>query len=256
MKNCGLIGRNIHYSRSPEIHNKYYKDNGIQFNYKIFNIDNEKELEYFMRSVENNNIIGFNVTIPYKEKILQYLDEIVYPASIIGAVNTILVDDKKFIGYNTDYYGFIDSLKEHQIQNIDKKHILILGNGGSAKAVYTALIDLGVKYIDVAGRNLKNIEQDFLYAKNILSIKSRIHLHQYDMLINCTPLGNTNNNILPIELENYKEGLVIYDLNYSPSKSKLLCLGESKGLKVVNGEAMLIAQAIHSIDIWKSKVKG
>ncbi|MBU5590925.1 shikimate dehydrogenase [Clostridium sp. MSJ-4] len=253
MKICGLIGKNIQYSLSPKIHNQYYKDNNINLNYKLFDME-EEELIHFLKNIDKKSYVGFNVTIPYKQSIIEYLDEVTYPASLIGAVNTISIEGERLVGYNTDYFGFIDSLKCYDIR-VQDKSALILGNGGAAKAVYYALKDLGVRNIDVAGRNVAKIDKDFLLAGNILNLKSIKSLFKYDIIINCTPLGNINNQVLPINLKNFSGDLVIYDLNYSPKKTNILIEAEKLGLKTINGECMLEHQAYKSIDIWCSNLK-
>ncbi len=251
MRICGLLGRNIQYSKSPEIHNNFYLENNLDLKYELFDIGEEK-IDDFIKNLKKNNIIGFNVTIPYKETILKYLNKLEYPANIIGAVNTVLVKGNELIGYNTDYFGFIESLKLNQIE-VKEKSVLILGSGGAAKAVYHAVKDLEAKDIDVAGRNIQKIEKDFMLAHNIFNIKNDIDLHKYDMIINCTPLGNINNDIMPINLVNFNKNLLIYDLNYLPNKSKILYKGEKYGLRIINGETMLKCQAYYSINLWTSK---
>ena len=253
MRICGLLGRNIGYSKSPKIHNDYYKINNIDLKYEIFDIEN-CNLDEFFNNLKYNDIIGLNVTIPYKEKVLKYLNNLVYPANIIGAVNTIVLRDNIYLGYNTDYFGFIKSLQVNGI-DVKGKNILILGNGGSSKAVFYALKDLGVASIDIAGRNLRKIEREFLLVDNILNINSDLNLYKYDMLINCTPLGNLNNPHFPFNIKRIKKNLIIYDLNYEPSKTKLMELGESLGVKCVNGEDMLKFQAYEAIDIWHEGLK-
>lgn len=253
MKICGLIGSNIQYSKSPDLHNEYYKDNNIPFEYKLFDIK-EDELGEFVSKLHENNIIGFNVTIPYKEKILSHLHRLEYPANLIGAVNTVLLKEDTLIGYNTDYFGFIESLNLHKIE-VKGKSVLIIGNGGSAKAVYYALKDLGALSIDVAGRNIQKIEREFFFANNILNIKTINSLYKYDLIVNCTPLGNINNNIMPVELLNFNKNLIIYDLNYIPKESKILIEGKKKGLRTINGESMLKAQAYCAIKIWTANAQ-
>lgn len=251
LKICGLIGRNIEYSLSPKLHNEYYNVNKIPFEYKLFNIE-EEDLEGFLKDAYKNNTVGLNITIPYKEKVLKYLTRIEYPANFIGAVNTIHVKEKELIGYNTDYFGFIESLKEESIE-VENKIVLIIGNGGAAKAVYYAVKDLKAKEIDIAGRDIAKIEKDFIMVNNILNINNINSLYKYDIIINCTPLGNLNNDIMPIKLINFNRDLVIYDLNYVPNKSKILLEGEKNGLRIINGYKMLKAQAYYSINIWNSK---
>lgn len=249
MKKCGLLGRNISYTKSPYIHNEYYKKNNLHLKYEIFDID-ESSIDEFFFQLKNSDIVGFNVTIPYKEKILKYLNNLVYPANIIGAVNAVAVKENSYLGYNTDYFGFIRSLKENNI-DVNGKKILILGNGGSAKAVFYALKDLEVKTIDIAGRDLLKIEKEFPLVNNILNISLDLNLYDYDMLINCTPVGNINNPTMNLNIKKINKHLIIYDLNYEPEKTGFIKLGEKLGLRCINGLDMLKFQAYESIKVWK-----
>lgn len=254
MKKCGLIGKNISYSSSPNIHNLYYSENNIPFKYEIFDIE-EELIDSFISNTKEENIIGFNVTIPYKERVMDNLTALVYPADIIGAVNTVVVKPSgELLGYNTDYFGFIKSLTNNGI-DVKGKKVLILGNGGAAKAVYYALRDLGVASIDMSGRNVFKIERDFILVDNIFNIGNNFSLLEYDMIVNCTPIGNYNNDYSPITLTKVKKDLIIYDLNYKPSKSKLIQQGEALGLKCINGEEMLKLQAYAAADIWIKNYK-
>lgn len=253
MKICGLIGKNIQYSISPKIHNEYYKQNHIDFKYELLDMDKNKLIE-FLKVVNEKEYGGFNVTIPYKEFIINYLDELTYPASLIRAVNTISIKNGVLIGHNTDYFGFIYSLEHWKIK-VEGKDILILGNGGAAKAVYYALKDLKVKNIDITGRNIGKISKIFPVVGSIINIKDIKSLYKYDMIINCTPLGNINNEVMPITLKDFKNNLIIYDLNYTPEKTKLLIEAERKGLKAINGRAMLEQQAYKAIEIWNLNTK-
>ncbi|SHE89309.1 shikimate dehydrogenase family protein [Clostridium fallax] len=251
MKKVGLLGKNINYSKSPSIHNKYYKDNNIQLNYTLFDT-REEDLESFIKNLPEN-IIGFNVTVPYKEKIIYYLDEVNYPANLIKAVNTVVNVSGKFIGYNTDYFGFIKSLEENNVK-VKDNNVLILGNGGASKAVYLAIKDLGAKVIDFGCRNIEKCKKEFIESNDILNINEIKDISKYDLVINATTLGNINNNISPITIEKYKKSTILYDLNYIPEVNEFLKRGLDLGLKVVNGWDMLYYQAVYSIKLWEKEL--
>ena len=248
MKTVGLLGENINYSKSPELHNTYYKDNDINLCYKLFDVK-IKDLSNFINKI-NDNVIGFNVTIPYKESVKKYLCKLEYPANKIGAVNTVINNQGKLIGCNTDYFGFIKSLEVNNI-NVKNKNILILGSGGAAKAVYYALNDLMIKQIDIACRNIKKCKIDFKDVDNVYDINDISDITKYYMVINATPLGNIKNNVIPIKIEKFKKEIIFYDLNYIPKKSSFLEKGEELGLKIINGEEMLYYQALKAIELWK-----
>jgi len=212
----------------------------------------DKYLDNFIKNLKTNNIVGFNVTIPYKEKIVEYVHELKYPANILEAVNTVSISmNGKLYGYNTDYFGFIKSLEDNNI-NVSDKKALIIGTGGAAKAVYLALKDNHIKSIDILTRSKERAEI-FFHQSHIIEYSSISSLKNYDMIFNCTPLGNINFNKAPIELIDFNDNLIVYDLNYIPEKSQLLMDAESKGLKIINGMSMLVNQAIYSINIWQEQ---
>jgi len=249
LKKCGLLGRNIQYSKSPDIHNDFYLKNNLHMEYELYDVQ-EEELNIFISNLRKNDIIGFNVTIPYKEIIIKYLSEIVYPADRIKAVNTVLVLKDKLIGYNTDYNGFIKSLEENEV-SVKDKNALIIGSGGSAKCVFYALKDLNIKEVDVLSRNYNRAINSMPMGCNIITKNGTIELEKYDIIINCTPLGGANFiSEVPLCVKGIKKDTVVYDLNYIPEKSKLLLEAEKCGGKIINGTAMLKYQAYYAIDIW------
>ena len=254
MKYTGLLGNNIQYSQSPEIHNEYYRLNGLDFNYKLFDLQ-KNEITYFIENLDDNNIIGFNVTIPYKEHIINFLNKVTYPAKDIGAVNTVVLTKNKLIGYNTDYLGFIKSLQVEGINSL-KGRALIIGNGGAAKSVFFALKDLGIEFIDITGRDKCKVLNQFSEIDKFVEFNSIIDCNNYDIIVNCTPLGGINHlEELTLKLENTSEKNILYDLNYIPEKTKFLKQGEKNGAKIINGKNMLKFQAHFAIDIWKASLK-
>lgn len=255
MKYTGLLGKEISYSQSPKIHNEYYKKNNIPFEYKIFDIK-EDELFYFIDKLYKKDIVGFNVTIPYKTKILKYIEKLVYPADEIGAVNTIVVTKDKLIGFNTDYYGFTESLKIRDIK-LKEKNALIIGNGGSALCIYYALMDMGCKNLDVLCRNKDKNKKNLKKVRCFYDFYDIIKYEQYDIIVNCTPLGGINYiKSLPINLEKVKlkKDVIIYDLNYNPQNTLFINQAQSMNIMTINGEDMLKIQAYKAIDIWEKYV--
>lgn len=249
LKKCGLLGKNIQYSKSPSIHNEYYLKNNIPLEYEIFDID-ESEIVNFIDNINKNNIIGFNVTIPYKETIIEYLSKLEYPADRIKAVNTVVVKDNKLVGYNTDFQGFIKSIQEFNI-NLKGKDALIIGGGGAAKAIFYALKDLNCLNIDLAARNIDKIKGDFLEISNFISLNNDNDYNRYDIIVNCTPLGGINHlHLTPINLKTIKKGCIVYDLVYNPEKTKFLQEAEVCGAVILNGESMLRHQAYSAANLW------
>lgn len=252
MKYTGLLGKNISYSESPKIHNEYYEKNNIPFKYNIFDIK-ESELSYFIKTLREKNIAGFNITIPYKTKILKYIEKLVYPADKIGAVNTVTVLKEKLVGFNTDYYGFTESLKIRKIE-LKNKNALIIGNGGSALCIYYALMDMECKNLDVLCRNKNKNMEKLKKIRYFYNFSDIIKYEQYSIIVNCTPLGGTNYmKSLPVNLERVKlkEDVIIFDLNYKPKNTLLINQAKNMNITAINGEDMLKFQAYKAIDIWK-----
>ena len=237
-KTYGLIGKNIDYSFSVKYFGqKFYDEKIIDSEYINFDL---REIEDF-NNLEILKINGLNVTIPYKEKIIPYLDEVDKAASIIGAVNTIAKKDNKLIGYNTDYIGFIESFKN----NLNFKNALILGTGGASKAIQYALNIKNINF-DIGSRknNKKYISYDLINKR----------IKDYDLIINTTPLG-TFPDVSKKPKINYKlinANHFCYDLIYNPEKTSFLKECERKGARIMNGLEMLKSQAEESWIIWNS----
>ncbi|MBN8642364.1 MAG: shikimate dehydrogenase [Flavobacteriales bacterium] len=242
LKRYGLIGRNISYSFSK----KYFKE---KFSAELFNdctyenFDIES-IEDFPNIIKNNpDLKGLNVTIPYKETIIPYLDKLSKKATLIGAVNVIRFTKKgKLKGYNSDYYGFKKSI-EPLLQPHHKK-ALILGTGGAAKAVAFALEELDIFYTFVsreAGEN--SIDYNRV---NITSFDN------YQIIINCTPLGTKPNtkDLPPIPYEYFTPQHLAYDLIYNPAETQFLKKAKKKGATIKNGYEMLVLQAEKAWNIW------
>lgn len=243
MTKFGLIGKNIEYSFSIRyFENKFLKENITNCTYLNFDIPS---IAVFNTNVKTTpNLKGLNVTIPYKESIIPLLDKLSKKAKAIGAVNTIRITKKgKFIGHNTDCYGFKKSLQPH-LQATHKK-ALILGTGGASKAIAFSLQELGIEYAFVS-RNL-NISATYSYDSLTPSI-----IKKHALIINCTPLGtHPNVNVAPnIPYEAITEKHLLFDLIYNPEETVFLSQGKKRGAKTVNGLKMLELQAEKAWKIW------
>ena len=240
----GLIGKNIDYSFSKEFFTNKFKKEKLDCTYINFDI---KEIEDLKKIINGNDISGLNVTIPYKERIINYLDFVSPIAKEIGAVNTISFNNGVLSGYNTDYLGFYDSIKKEISQNTKA---LILGTGGASKAIAYALKLLNVEYLFVS--RFTNNKNHILYKE----LDKKI-IDKYNLIINCSPIGTypkiTEIPKIPISLITNKH--IVYDLIYNPVKSELLKQSEEKGAKVINGYQMLKNQAKESWKIWNTEIK-
>ncbi|MDA7558214.1 shikimate dehydrogenase [Flavobacteriaceae bacterium] len=240
--NFGLIGKNIDYSFSQSYFQQKFDRENLPHTYRNFDLQNLNE---FQSIIENNeNLKGLNITIPYKESIMSFLNKIDKKAALIGAVNTIKIHDNGFLeGFNTDYIGFTESIKPYLKSH--HTHALILGTGGASKAVEFALKKLNISYYFVSRSPSNN--KTLLYSelnKNLLS--------KYSIIINCTPLGTYPNiqNCPDISFDNLSNKHLLFDLIYNPKETKFMTLGKLKGATVCNGMKMLELQADKAWDIW------
>ena len=238
----GLIGKNINYSFSKNFFNNKFENEKINAVYINFDI---KKIEEFKTIVTENNISGLNITIPYKESIINQLDYVDPTAKEIGAVNTIKFQNNILSGYNTDYLGFYTSIKN--IVNSNTK-ALILGTGGASKAIAYTLKILKIKYLFIS-RSKKN--KNYINYNEI----SKEIINKHNLIINCTPLGTFPeiNQIPQIPISLITNRHIVYDLIYNPSKSLLLKKSEENGATIINGYQMLENQAMESWKIWNSK---
>jgi len=242
MRQFGLIGRNISYSFSQSYFTEKFKNENIVD--CIYNVFDLKEIEEVEKVFNTENLVGFNVTIPYKQEIIPYLDELSAEAKAIGAVNTVLIKDGKRIGHNTDCYGFHHSILPLLQQNHTKA--LVLGNGGAAKAVFYILNLLNIDFKIVA----RNPTENQLSYEEI----DENTLNDYPIIINCSPVGTfpsiEKSPLLPYQFISAKH--LLYDLIYNPPLTKFLEFGQKKGAIVKNGHEMLILQAEKAWKIWNN----
>lgn len=242
MKLFGLIGHPLSHSFSKKYFTeKFVKEHITDCEFLLFDIANIKEFRNVL--AQNPNIKGLSVTIPYKETVMEYLDEIDETAKIIGAVNTIKIGNNKLIGYNTDYFGFQQSLKP--FLEISQERALILGTGGASKAVFYALNSLNIKCLFVS-RTPKNDNEISYEDVNEYVIRN----HQ--IIVNTTPVGTFPNvNEKPaINYNDITSKHLLYDLVYNPAETQFLKEGKQRGAMVLNGLQMLQLQAEKAWEIW------
>ena len=243
MNKLGLLGKNISYSFSKTyFKNKFENENITNTTYENFDIENINLFPSIIKHTKN--LKGLNVTIPYKEEVIPFLDKVNKKAKVIGAVNTIKITKKgKLIGYNTDCYGFKKSLKPHL--KAHHKKALILGTGGASKAIAYSLKKLGISYKYVS----RNLSKNVAFTYDTLS-DNDIKKHQ--IIINCTPLGTFPNvNDCPnIPYRAINKNHILFDLIYNPEETKFLNLGKQNQATTINGLNMLKLQAEKAWSIW------
>ena len=242
MSKYAVIGDPIAQSFSPLYFKEKFESLGMKgHSYEAIHV---KDLIDLKGLVEQKDLAGFNVTIPHKQSIIPYLDKLSDAAAAIGAVNTVKIDASgQWQGYNTDYFGFRESLVRHLTKS--HKHALIFGTGGSSRAIRFALRQLGVAYTFVSRNSEKGVTYDGLTTDIIQDNK---------LLINTTPVGMSpfEANTLELPYEGITKNHLCYDLVYNPQKTLFLNKAEGQGATVINGLEMLHLQADKAWDIWKS----
>jgi shikimate dehydrogenase len=242
MSKFGLVGKNIDYSFSKAYFSAKFKNENLNYTYENFDIEDISEFPKILE--QNKEILGLNVTIPYKEQVIPYLDELHATAEKIGAVNTITCDASgKTKGFNTDYYGFEKSiqpfLKSHH------KNALILGTGGASKAIAYALNKLKIDF-EYVSRSSNPI------AKYLYTDLTEAIIKNHQIIINCTPIG-THPNVSEcpdIPYNGITNKHLLYDLIYNPIQTKFLIRGKLNGATLCNGSKMLEYQAEKAWEIW------
>jgi shikimate dehydrogenase len=243
MNKLGLLGKDISYSFSKSYFKKKFDDESIcDTTYENFDIES---IDLFPSIIKNTpNLKGLNVTIPYKEQVIPYLDKINKKAKTIGAVNTIKITKKgKLVGYNTDCYGFKNTIKPFLKSH--HKNALILGTGGASKAIAYSLKKLGITHKYVSRKLSKGV--DFSY--NTLEEND---IKNIQIIINCTPLGTFPNiNDCPnIPYNSINSNHILFDLIYNPEETLFLKQGKHNQATTINGLNMLKLQAEKSWAIW------
>lgn len=243
----GLIGEKLGHSYSKILHDKIMKDSGILGTYDLIQIPRATFLVDFPKLLLLD-YKGLNVTIPYKESVIPFLDGLSISANNIGAVNTIAINNGKAYGYNTDYDGFLEIFNSNSI-NIKAKTAAVLGYGGASKAVIAALLDEGISSIVVVIRDkakaINNPNYNFITFEEF-----NANANFYDFIINCTPVGMSPNIAdSPVPKSSLRSSFV-FDLIYNPEETLLLSYAKELGIKSFNGMQMLSSQAKKSQEIW------
>lgn len=255
----GIIGNPLGHSLSPILHKTAIEKLSADYTYEKWELA-ENELEKFVKEAKaiDSSIAGFNVTIPYKEKIIPYLDELDILAAKLNAVNTVKYEDGKLKGYNTDGLGLLESLIRNKVQ-YDNKNILILGSGGACKGITMFLTEQKVAKIDLVARdkykvgNISSRIKETGTDSNFIawSDLSSLDIDDYNIIIQTTPLG-MKNQTGKIEFPYYKltSKQTVIDIVYNPLETEFLRNSRINGAICINGLEMLVYQGYHSFKIW------
>ena len=260
-KFAGIIGYPLSHTLSPSMHNFIYQKLGIDVEYKKWEIS-PNNLKSHIEKINNENFIGANITVPYKEKIVPLLDEIRNEAKFTGAVNTIVKNNNKLIGYNTDVYG-IEQTLDIKLKNDVINNAVIFGAGGAAKAAFFVLLQRGLNNLTIVNRtksnalkmiskfNNANCDQTIITLNEKSQIKSACL--SADLIINTTILGMKGSgyeDISPIDSTFIDSNSVIFDMVYNPTKTPLIKIALERNANIIEGLDMLVYQAIKSIELW------
>jgi shikimate dehydrogenase len=248
MDQYGLIGYPLGHSFSISYFNQKFADEGINAKYENFEIPSIDELPEIL--AKNPDLKGLNVTIPYKEKVLPFLDSVSPEARAIGAVNVIRVthegNNVKLKGYNSDVIGFTKSI-ESMLDKKRHKKALILGTGGASKAIDYGLRNLGLETVFVSRYERPGTIQYSTITPEVIQ--------EYNVVVNCTPMGMyPKTEVCPLlPYEAMDQHTILYDLIYNPDETKFMKLGKKYGAQTKNGLEMLLLQAFASWEFWHEK---
>ena len=252
VKKFGIIGNPIKHSLSPVLHNYWFDKYQINANYSIIKID-ETELSQIVKKIKEKDLSGVNITLPYKQKIVPYLDLLVNDAKITSSVNTLYLDEKKLVvGENTDVFG-LQAAYLKEVDNASNKKALVIGAGGVSPSVLFSLQKSGVKQIFITNRTMEKcffMKKKFKYLNIIDWSELREEIKHFDIIINATSLGLKNGNDFSFDFDNTKENLIYIDTIYNPLETRTLKFLKEKNIKVFNGLEMFIYQGQKAFYLW------
>ncbi len=251
-KSFAIIGNPIQHSLSPVLHNYWFNKYNIEADYSLLNIE-EKDIENVVKKIRNKELNGINVTLPYKQKIIPFVDQLVNDAKSTNSVNTIFLDDSKsLVGENTDVFG-LQAAYLKEITNTKNKKALIIGAGGVSPSVIFSLQKSKIKNIAIVNRTHEKsifLKKKFNFL-DILEWKSlKQEIRKFDIIINATSLGLKNGDDFEFNFDNVKSNLIYIDTIYNPIETKTLKFLKENKIKTFNGLNMFIYQGQKSFYLW------
>ncbi|RXY98449.1 shikimate dehydrogenase [Fictibacillus sp. S7] len=252
-KKVGLIGYPVSHSMSPQMQNGAFEKAGLSYVYDKYEVHPD-QLAEAVRDMREKGFAGWNVTIPHKQAIMPYLDEIAEDALKIGAVNTVVNENGKLTGYNTDGAGFVKGLMRHVSFPMEEAKVLIIGAGGASRAISYAMGKEGPNTIAITNRTMEKAQDIFSEClrdqDQVISLqKAEERLTEFNIVINTTSIGMKEDR-LPLRVNHLKAGTVVSDIIYNPFKTALLKESEKRGAIIDNGVAMLVFQGALSFEKW------
>lgn len=261
-KIIGIIGHPIKHSFSPYLHNKAFEKSNLDYVYLPFNVPGQN-LGAALKGMVALGIQGFNVTLPHKEKIIDFLSDVSEEAGVIGAVNTIVNENGILHGFNTDVHGVMETLNPYK-DDIAGQEISVIGAGGAARSViYTLIRHYKVRRINIINRTLQTAEslKDYFQSKMLFNAIKTYELLPPDLtrifrksklIINSTSIGmfpEIDDSATTIA-KSFKEGQIVFDVVYNPVKTRFLKLAEEQGATTLSGLTMFIEQGVKSFELW------
>ncbi len=251
-KKFGIIGNPIKHSLSPFLHEYWFKKYKINAEYSIIEAT-DKDLPEIVKKIKGNYYSGINVTLPFKQKIINYVDKVVNDAELTGSVNTLLLDNSQMvIGENTDVFG-LQAAYLKEIENNLKKKVLIIGAGGVSPSVILSFQKSGVQNISITNRTNEKcifLKKKFNFLNILPWLKLETEIKNFDIIINATSLGLKDGEDFNFEFSETKNNLIYIDTIYNPLETKTFKFLKQEGKKVFNGLDMFIYQGQKSFYLW------
>ncbi len=253
-----IIGNPVKHSLSPAMHNAAFKKLKLPYQYHKTKLT-PSQLESFFSKLKNSDYAGLNITIPYKEAVIPFLDQLSAEAELIGAVNTIQAKDNKLIGYNTDGAGYLQSLLKEKKWKTKNKKIVLLGAGGAARGILVALCLGGAQEVIIVNRReektkrlLQEFKKKFPKVKMLAGSLQKLphHFRNTDIFINTTSGGMKGNELPTLPLDALPRKAIVSDIVYKPRRTKLLKHAQKLKLKTHEGLGMLLYQGALAFEIW------
>ncbi|MCQ4086215.1 shikimate dehydrogenase [Saccharibacillus sp. JS10] len=252
----GVIGDPIAHSKSPIMHNAALRERGIAGDYTALHVK-PHDLEEMISKMREEGYRGINVTIPHKEHVMPYLDELSEEARRIGAVNTIINDAGRLIGRNTDGIGYVRSLKEEAAGELQGRRIVVLGAGGAARGIIYALAAEQPQRITLLNRTVERAEalarewSDLAEISALPMTEAKTAIQDADLVINTTSIGmHPHTDSIPLDIEWLKGTEIVSDLIYNPLETRLLQSAKAKGCVAHGGLGMFVYQGAYAFEYW------
>ena len=246
MKKYFVIGNPINHSLSPKLQNWWLKENNINATYDKIKLE-DHEIKNFIQDIKQQKIAGCNVTVPFKKKVIPFLDKLSHEAEQTQSVNTITFDNGDLVGHNTDIAGFDSAIRKLNF-SVNGKKVLILGAGGVVPSIIFALQNMNVQEITISNRTKEKAENLKVLFNNI-KILEWGNLTDFHMVINATSLG-LNNEKINLNFLSSGNDRLFYDVIYNPQETQFLKMGKQLGYKTENGKTMFVYQALEAFKLW------